>query len=105
LEAIKEAYEGGSPMNSHIARKVVSFFQERTFVPTDSAGGNTSLILSEREKQILSELAKGNSYKAISDLLFISLDTVKYYVKNIYKKLHVHSQSEAVAKAIKKGLI
>jgi DNA-binding NarL/FixJ family response regulator len=100
LEAIKEAYEGGSPMSSHIARKVVGLFQEKHLFPTSEPS-----ILSDREREILGELAKGNSYQVIADLLFISVDTVRFHIRNIYKKLHVHSQSEAVAKAIKKGLI
>lgn len=101
LEAIKEASEGGAPMTSHIARKVVNFFQNKG-VFTQSESKN---VLTPREKEVLSGLIDGNSYKAIADSLFISVDTVRFHFRNIYKKLHVHSQSEAVAKALKEGLI
>ena len=63
------------------------------------------ISLSEREIEVLNNLSQGNSYKSIAESLFISLDTVRYYIRNIYKKLHVHSQSEAVAKAMRKGWI
>lgn len=101
LEAIKEASEGGAPMTSHIARKVVNFFQNKgVFAPSESKN-----VLTPREKEVLAGLIDGNSYKAIADSLFISVDTVRFHFRNIYKKLHVHSQSEAVAKALKEGLI
>ena len=101
LEAIKEAFEGGSPMSSHIARKVIDFFQKKN---TSSTLKN-NYVLTPREKEILSGLVEGHNFKAIADSLFISIETVRFHFRNIYKKLHVHSQSEAVAKAIKEGLI
>lgn len=100
IEAIKEAYKGGSPMSSNIARKVVTFFQKGKPAPDKE-----EINLTDRELEILSSLAEGNSYKMTADKLFISIDTVRTYIRTIYKKLHVHSQSGAVAKAIKKGLI
>jgi DNA-binding NarL/FixJ family response regulator len=100
IDAIIEAHNGGSPMSAHIARKVVSYFNRNVHATPDS-----DISLSEREIQVLSNLSKGNSYKSIADSLYISLDTVRYYIRNIYKKLHVHSQSEAVAKALRKGWI
>ena len=101
LEAIHEANHGGAPMSSHIARKVIDFFQQKKqSVPVDSQN-----ILTPREKEILSGLVEGNSFKAIADSLFISIETVRFHFRNIYKKLHVHSQSEAVVKAIKERLI
>ncbi len=100
LEAIREASEGGSPMSSTIARKVVAAFQQ-----IKPHLINTQSTLSEREKEVLSGLSKGKSYKEIGDTLFISVDTVRHHIRNIYSKLKVHSQSEAVAKAIRKGLI
>ena len=87
-------------MSSNIARKVVTFFKQ-----APSSKSNDSYGLSEREKDILASLAEGNSYKIIADKLFISIDTVRSHIRNIYKKLHVHNQSEAVAKAFKDGLI
>lgn len=101
LQSIKEASEGGAPMTSYIARKVVNFFQKKNvFTPSESKN-----ILTPREKEVLSGLIEGNSYKAIADSLFISIDTVRFHFRNIYKKLHVHSQSEAVVKALREGLI
>lgn len=101
LEAIKDAYEGGAPMTSHIARKVVDFFQKKQ----SNQSKESDIQLTPREKEVLSGLVEGNSYKAIADSLFISVETVRFHFRNIYKKLHVHSQSEAVAKAIRQGLI
>ena len=100
IEAIKDAFHGGSPMSSNIARKVVTFFKQAPLSKSDQ-----SFNLSDREKEILSSLADGNSYKIIADKLFISIDTVRSHIRNIYKKLHVHNQSEAVAKALKNKII
>lgn len=101
LEAIKDAYDGGSPMSSHIARKIVSVFQQSgsPYMP------DSQFDLTTREKEVLTGLAEGSSYHDIAGNLFISLDTVRHHIRNIYRKLHVHSQSEAVAKALRKGLI
>lgn len=101
LEAIQEAYQGGSPMSSNIARKVIDFFQQKKQLSPQKSQN----ILTPREKEILTGLVEGNSFKAIADSLFISIETVRFHFRNIYKKLHVHSQSEAVAKAIKEGII
>ncbi|HED07411.1 MAG TPA: response regulator transcription factor [Ignavibacteria bacterium] len=101
LEAIKEAYNGGSPMSSHIARKVIESFQKKN----SNVDKKNEYILTRREKEILSGLVEGNNFKAIADSLFISVETVRFHFRNIYKKLHVHSQSEAVVKAIKEGIV
>ncbi|HKI78054.1 MAG TPA: response regulator transcription factor [Ignavibacteriaceae bacterium] len=101
LEAIKDAFEGGAPMSSHIARKVIDFFQKKKPAPVNKS----NYELTPREKEILSGLVEGHNFKAIADSLFISIETVRFHFRNIYKKLHVHSQSEAVAKAIKEDLI
>ncbi len=101
LEAINEAHEGGAPMSAHIARKVVAFFQHRKV----ASSIDSEILLPPREKEVLSGLVDGNSYKAIANSLFISVETVRFHFKNIYKKLHVHSQSKAVSKAIKEGLV
>jgi DNA-binding NarL/FixJ family response regulator len=100
IEAIQEAHEGGSPMSAHIARKVVGYFQQNV-----KNFDNVDINLSDREKEILASLSKGNSYKMIADSSSISIDTVRYHIRNIYKKMHVHSQSEAVATALRKGWI
>ena len=100
LEFIKETYEGGAPMSPSVATKVLKIVAEKsTFTkPVD-------FNLSEREKEILSSLVEGMSYKMIADACNISLDTVRSHIKNIYEKLHVHSKSEAVAKAIKSNIV
>ena len=101
LDAIKEVHEGGSPMSSRIARDVINAFKEGT-VSTDN---EDEFKLSDREIEVLHQLAEGNNYREIADALFISVDTVRHHIRNIYKKLHVHSRSEAVAKAIRRKLI
>lgn len=101
LDAIKEVFEGGSPMSSQIARQVITAFKESKEVKDES----NETELSSREKEVISLLANGNNYQQIADQLFISVDTVRHHIKNIYKKLHVHTQSEAVAKAIRKRII
>jgi DNA-binding NarL/FixJ family response regulator len=101
LEAIKDIYEGGSPMSSHIARQIITVFhQKKSFNNHQS-----SHDLTQREKEVLTLLSEGNNYQEIADKIFISVDTVRHHIRNIYRKLHAHSQSEAVAKAIRKGLI
>ena len=101
LEAIKEVFEGGSPMSSQIARQVITAFKESKDLKDDKE----EFELSTREKEVINLLAGGNNYQQIADQLFISVDTVRHHIKNIYKKLHVHTQSEAVAKAIRKKII
>ncbi|MFT3681139.1 MAG: response regulator transcription factor [Ferruginibacter sp.] len=98
LEAIKELSEGGAPMSSLIARKVVSAFQQK---PADTLASNTSETLdalSKREKEILEMIAKGLIYKEIAEQLFISTETVRKHVYHIYEKLHVNNRIEAVNK-------
>src|SRR5215471_12328686 len=99
LDFIRETYEGGAPMSPSVATKVLKIITE-----TSSPKVN-SFNLSEREKEILSCLVKGMSYKLIADACFISIDTVRGHIRNIYEKLHVHSKSEAVAKAIKSNIV
>jgi len=94
LNAIRDVYKGGSPMSSHIARKVVAAFQQN-FPATQ----NTEEVkLTPREEQILDLLAKGYLYKEIAEALGISYDTVHAHIRKIYEKLHVRSRTEAVAK-------
>jgi DNA-binding NarL/FixJ family response regulator len=100
MEAIHEAHEGGSPMTSHIARRVVSLFQKK-YRPD----GDASIDLTEREREVLTGLSGGESYGSIAHTLCISVDTVRYHIRNIYRKLQVHSQSAAVSRAIREGLI
>jgi DNA-binding NarL/FixJ family response regulator len=100
IEAIKEIYEGGSPMTPSIANRVLKMLKER---PVHR--NKESFDLSGREQEILACLVKGMSYKMVADACFISVETVNVHIKNIYKKLQVHSKSEAVAKAIKGRII
>ncbi len=94
LNAITELYEGGAPMSSQIASKVVAAFKNKP-----AAASNDSLeILSKREKEILEALSKGLLYKEISEQMFISSQTVRKHVYHIYEKLHVGNRVEAVNK-------
>jgi DNA-binding NarL/FixJ family response regulator len=92
LEAIREMHQGGSPMSSHIARKVVQFFN-------DNQGKSTELgQLTPRERAVLDLLSRGQLYKEIADSLNMSLDTVRKHLQSTYHKLHVHTRTEAVVK-------
>ena len=95
LEAIKEVHRGGSPMTTHIARKVVLSFQRPapTASPTET--------LSPREQEVLDCLAKGFLYKEIAEKLNISYETVHTYIRRIYEKLQVRTRTEAVAKFLR----
>lgn len=92
LEAIKDVYKGGSPMSSIVARKVIN----RLFVA--SAPGLQSEKLSQRENEILLQLSKGYRYKEIAAHFFISVETVRTHIRNIYEKLQVNSRAEAIRK-------
>ena len=97
LEAIRELQEGGAPMSSQIARKVVAAFQQKNAGP-DYSDNSTLSVLSNREKEILELLAKGLLYKEIAANLFISQETVRKHVYHIYEKLHVNNRVEAINK-------
>lgn len=100
IEAIKEVHSGGAPMTGTIANRVLQMFQKISIPPSQDV-----TMLSEREKEILTHLVNGVNCKMIADLCNISYDTVRFHIKNIYEKLHVHSMSEAVAKAIKQRIV
>jgi len=91
LKSIVEVTNGGSPMSSHIARKVVDFF---SFVKP----GKDIEKLTERELQILKLLSQGLRYKEIAETTFISTETVRKHINNIYRKLQVQSSIEAINK-------
>jgi DNA-binding NarL/FixJ family response regulator len=95
LDAIREVHRGGSPMTTHIARKVVLSFQRAAPAssPTES--------LSPREQEVLDCLAKGFLYKEIAEKLQISYETVHTYIRRIYEKLQVRTRTEAVAKFLR----
>ncbi len=92
LQAIEDVHQGGAPMSSHIARKVVRQFRQAE--PSRDEAAN----LAKREREVLNLLASGFVYKEIADQLGIGTETVKTYVKNICKKLHVRNRLEAVAR-------
>lgn len=92
IEAIKEVHEGGAPITSNIARKILELFPK---APARSAEIDK---LAKREQEILQLLMNGYSYKMISAELQISVETVRTHIKRIYEKLHVHSAQEAIAK-------
>ncbi|MFM2082685.1 MAG: hypothetical protein RL380_1376 [Verrucomicrobiota bacterium] len=92
IAALREVKAGGSPMTSHIARKVVASFTQPVKASPELA------TLTPREKEVLDLLAKGFLYKEIADQLGISFDTVHSHVRKIYEKLHVRSRTEAVTK-------
>ncbi len=96
LDAIVEVFKGGSPMSSHIARKVVASFH------TSGTENSELQKLSEREKEILNLLSQGLRYKEIADQLFLSTETVRTHIRNIYEKLQVNSRTEALNKTFPK---
>lgn len=96
LEAIAEVKRGGSPMTTHIARKVVQSFQR------SPAAAAATENLSEREQQVLDLLSQGLMYKEIADKLNISYETVHTYIRRIYEKLQVRTRTEAVAKFLRR---
>lgn len=100
LDYIKETYEGGAPMSPSVAVKVLKMVSHPS--PKENID---KFNLTEREKEILSCLIKGFSYRMIAESCFISVDTVRGHIRNIYEKLHVHSKGEAVAKAIKGNIV
>jgi DNA-binding NarL/FixJ family response regulator len=94
LEAIRDVHGGGSPMTPQLARRVVQFFSQQDGDPHVSK-------LSPGEKEFLGLLAKGYAYKEIASHMEISTDTVRYYVRTVYEKLHVHSRTAAVVKFLR----
>jgi DNA-binding NarL/FixJ family response regulator len=96
LEAIQEVQAGGSPMSASIARKVTQHF---------SRFSSEEFQLTDREKELLSHLVKGLSYKMIAAEMKVTIHTVQQHIKHIYTKLHVHNMGEAVAKAIQHRIV
>jgi len=99
LDAIDETYAVGTPMSPHIARKVLTLFKNH--VPPK----RSDYQLTERELEVLESLVKGHDFKEIAEDLIVSVFTVRAHIRNIYEKLHVHSKSQAVAKALRERLI
>ncbi len=96
--AIRELVAGGAPMSPEIALRVVQTFRRFPQVSSEHE-------LSPRELDVLRALVQGHSYKTAAAALDMSIDTVRFHIRNIYSKLHVHSKSEAVVEALKRGLM
>ena len=103
LENLKDVYEGGSPMTASIARQVLQMFNQYHESGENKKGEEYNL--SQREKDVLQLMVKGYTYKMAAAELFISIETIRSHIKNIYEKLHVNSKSEAVAKAFRDKLL
>ncbi len=95
LQAIQDVHRGGAPMSAYIARKVVQSFQQ----PASSARPDE--VLSKRESEVLGYVARGYGDKEVAEALGLTPATVRSYLKTIYGKLHVHSRTQAIAKASK----
>ena len=98
IQSIEEVHHGGASMTPSIALKVIKYFNQ-------TKGPESNYHLTPKEKEVLTLLADGNSYKMVADKLNISFFTVNTHVKKIYEKLHVHSLGEAVAMAIKNKIV
>ena len=97
FEAIDEVLSGGAPMSPSIAHMVIASMQKPTHA--------NPYQLTAREKEILSSLSKGNSYKMMAAEFSVTVDTVRAHIKKVYEKLQVHSQTEAVSKALNEKLV
>ncbi|MEZ4874610.1 MAG: response regulator transcription factor [Flavobacteriaceae bacterium] len=100
IQAIKDVKSGGAPMSPSIASRVLQLFK-LNFQPLTKE----EYHLTDKEKLVLQQLVEGKSYKMIADELTISVETIKTHMKNIYAKLHVHSSTEAVSKALQERII
>jgi DNA-binding NarL/FixJ family response regulator len=99
LESVQEAVAGGAPMSPEVARRVIELFRE--YHPPEQSYQH----LTPQEHTLLELLGEGHHYKTAAEEMGISLHTVKFYMRNIYEKLQVHSKSEAVAKGLRLRLI
>jgi DNA-binding NarL/FixJ family response regulator len=99
LESLREAVEGGAPMSPHIARRVIAHFQP----PHRPAPAGYDLT--PHEVRILRLLVEGHHYQSAAGELRVSVNTVRFHLRNIYEKLQVHSKAEAVAKALRERIV
>ncbi|MCB0819255.1 MAG: response regulator transcription factor [Bacteroidetes bacterium] len=99
-QAIRDVFNGGSPMSGPVARRVLELFQKNV-IPSETKDYD----LTQKEKEVLAWLIEGKSFKQIAASIGISYETVRSHMKNIYSKLHVHSNTEAVIKALKEKLV
>lgn len=99
LESLREVAGGGAPMSPEVARRVVSLFRK---IRPPSRG---TCNLTPQETELLRLLVEGHHYKTAADVMGISVNTVSFHLRNVYAKLQVHSKSEAVARALRDGLV
>lgn len=99
LHCVRDALRGGAPMSPGIAKKVITLFRKVRPAP------ELTHELTPHESRILKLLASGENYKTSAKLLGVSVNTISFHVRSIYSKLHVHCRSDAVAKALRSGLI
>jgi len=99
LEAVRDVHSGGAPMSPEIARSVVRLFRQTMPAP------DRSYALTPQEVRLLGLLAQGHSYRSAGEQLRVTENTIRNYIRSIYDKLHVHSKSEAVTKALRRGII
>lgn len=100
IESIQDVMNGGAPMTPSVAKRVLELFQKTRIVKIENA-----YRLTEKEIEILTKLVEGFSYKMIAGSQHLSVFTVNAHVRNIYKKLQVHSVAEAVSKAIHQNIV
>lgn len=100
VEAIKDVSKGGSPMTGSIARRVIELFQKNIHISSEN-----NYQLTSKEKEVLQLMVTGKSFKMIADSMNIAYETVRTHMKNIYIKLHVNSNTEAVSKALKERIV
>jgi len=99
IDAVEHAFGGGTPISPHIARKMLDLFRQKLPAPREE------YPLTPRELEVLERLVQGDDYQEIADRFFLSLFTVRAHIRNIYDKLHVHSKSQAVAKALREKVV
>lgn len=99
LRALDDLVAGGAALSPAVAERMVKYFRSNVSYAT------ADYDLTAREKETLQQMVEGKSYKMMADAMSVSVETVKYHVKNIYRKLHVSSSSEAVSKAIKQNIV
>jgi len=99
LEALQEAVNGGGPMSPEVARRVIELFRE--FRPPERAGYH----LTPHEVRLLKLLVEGHNNQTAAAELNVSVNTIRFHLRSIYEKLQVHSKSEAIAKALRSGVI
>jgi DNA-binding NarL/FixJ family response regulator len=102
IEAVNEIFNGGAPLSTAVAKKVMGFFSSKNIILVQPE--NQDYLLSDREKEILHMMVDGDDFARIAQKAFISYETVRTHVKRIYKKLHVACRSEAILKAVQQGI-